>query len=102
MFIVSNRLFVAEAFAQEFQQRFADRATKMKANPGFIRLQIHKPVGKEGAWSVHTQWQDQASFKAWVQSADFKEAHANPLPPEAFTAAGSMEQHEVVVDSDAN
>ncbi len=100
MFIASNRLFVADEFAQEFQDRFQARADKMKANPGFIHMQIHKPVGKDTAWSVHTQWEDQASFKTWVQSADFKEAHANPMPEQAFTAPGKMEQHEVVVDSE--
>ena len=100
MFIVTNRLYIADDFVQEFQDRFQARVSQMKTNPGFIRLQIHKPMGKDTAWSVHTQWQDQASFKAWVQSDDFKAAHANPMPEEAFTAPGKMEQHEVVVDSD--
>jgi heme-degrading monooxygenase HmoA len=99
MFIVSNRLFVADTYADEIQSRFAARRSAMKEQPGFIRMQVQKSMGKDTPWVIQTQWQDQASFKTWVQSDDFKAAHANPLPQDAFTAPGGIEQHLVVVDS---
>lgn len=100
MFIVTNRLFIADDYADEVIDRFAARRSAMKLQPGFIRMQVQKPMGKEVPWLIHTQWQDHDSFKKWVQSTDFKEAHANPLPQDAFTAPGGLEQHLVVVDSE--
>lgn len=100
MFIVTNRLFVAADYAEEFERRFAERVSNMQQQPGFIRMQIHKSLGKETPWAVQTTWQSQADFKTWVGSEDFKEAHANPMPESAFTAPGRLEQHEVIVNSD--
>ncbi len=101
MFIVTNRLFVADEYAEEVESRFASRRAAMKEQPGFIRMMVLKSMGKETPWAIQTQWQDQASFKTWVQSDDFKASHANPLPKEAFTAPGGIEQHEVIIDSEA-
>ncbi|MCV6590119.1 MAG: antibiotic biosynthesis monooxygenase [Marinobacterium sp.] len=99
MWVVSNRVWVRDAYSQEFEQRFQRRAGQIDNQPGFLSMQVMKPA-KEGApWVVQTCWQDQQAFENWVGSEDFRRAHANPLPQEAFSQAGQLEMHDVVIRS---
>jgi heme-degrading monooxygenase HmoA len=50
---------------------------------------------------VLTTWHDKAAFEAWVGSEDFRLAHQHPLPKEAYTGPGRLEQHEVVIVANA-
>jgi heme-degrading monooxygenase HmoA len=51
---------------------------------------------------VLTTWKDKAAFEAWVGSEDFRQAHRNPLPKEAYREGGRLERHEVVIEAIAN
>ena len=101
MFVVANRIFVAPEFAEDFENRFRNRAGEVEKQPGFVRLQILRPVSEETPYVVLTTWESAEHFQAWVESEDFKRAHAgkNPLPAEAFTAPGKLEQHEVIISA---
>jgi heme-degrading monooxygenase HmoA len=101
MFVVSNRLYLNEKFSDDLTRRFQLRVPKLKEQTGFVKMQLLKSMGKEAPWIVQTTWETQQDFKNWVQSQDFKDAHANPLPPEAFARSGDIEQHLIAVDSDA-
>jgi heme oxygenase (mycobilin-producing) len=48
-----------------------------------------------------TTWQDKAAFEGWVGSEDFRTAHANPMPKEAFDGEGAIEMHEVIISAEA-
>ena len=74
MIVVSNRIQVAKGHEQEFEKRFEGRARLVETMPGFVRLEIHRPI-KSDYYCVVTHWQDEASFRAWTDSAEFKEAH---------------------------
>lgn len=100
MFVVSNRLYLNEDYGDELARRFQARVPKLKEQPGFVKMQVLKSMGKETPWIVETTWASHQDFKNWIQSQDFKDAHANPLPDEAFTQSGNIEQHTVAVDSD--
>lgn len=97
MFIVANRIPVAQEWQSEFEDRFRKRAGEINKQPGFVSMQILKPVSEDAPYVVHTHWQDENAFKAWVKSEDFKLAHQNPLPREAFTGKPVIEKHQVVV-----
>lgn len=97
MFIVANRVPVASGWEERFEQRFAQRAGQIDKQPGFVRMQILRPEGEDTPYIVLTTWQDKASFKSWVGSDDFKLAHSNPMPKEAFDGEGKLEMHEVVI-----
>ncbi|MCY4044373.1 MAG: antibiotic biosynthesis monooxygenase [Cellvibrionales bacterium] len=101
MFVVSNRLYLNEAYGDELSRRFQARVPKLKEQTGFVKMQVLKSQGKETPWIIQTTWATQQDFKNWVQSPDFKDAHANPMPEEAFERSGNMEQHTIAVDSDA-
>ena len=97
MFVVANRVPVASGWEETFEERFRQRAGQIDKQPGFLRMQILKPVSDESPFVVLTTWQDKASFESWVGSEDFKLAHSNPMPKEAFDGEGKLEMHEVVI-----
>ena len=99
MFIVANRIPIAQAWQEEFENRFRKRAGEIDKQPGFVSMQILKPKSEDVPYVVLTHWQDENAFTEWVNSADFKLAHQNPLPREAFTGKPVMEKHQVVIST---
>lgn len=97
MFVVTNRVPVAPDWREAFEQRFRQRAGQIDKQPGFVRMEIHRPADEDSPYVVQTTWRDEASFRDWVGSEDFKAAHANPLPGEAFNGESRMERHEVII-----
>lgn len=97
MFMVMNRVPVAEGWEETFEERFRSRAGQVENNPGFVRMQVLRPLAPGGSYVVSTLWESKEAFEAWVGSEDFKAAHANPLPGEAYSGEGKLEQYEVVL-----
>jgi heme-degrading monooxygenase HmoA len=100
MYVVANRVPVAAGWEQAFEERFRHRAGRIEQNPGFIRMEVLRPADEESPWIVLTHWESEDAFRQWLSSDDFKEAHNNPLPHEAYTEEGRLERHEVVIASD--
>jgi heme-degrading monooxygenase HmoA len=98
-FVVANRIPVRAAYRDAFEERFRQRASEVEKQPGFIRLEVLRPVQDDGFYVVLTHWENREAFENWVRSDDFKRAHqqANPLPKEAFGEGGGLEQHEVII-----
>ncbi len=101
MYIVTNRVPVAAGYEEMFEQRFRNRAGQIDKQPGFVRMQVLKPDSPETPYVVLTSWQDKAAFEAWVGSEDFKTAHSNPMPKEAFEGEGRIEMFEVLIAAGA-
>ena len=101
MYIVANRVPVALSWREPFEERFRTRAGQIDQQPGFVRLQVLRPLDAASPYVVLTTWRDQAAFEAWVGSEDFHLAHQHPLPTEAYTGEGRLEQYEVVIAAEA-
>jgi heme-degrading monooxygenase HmoA len=101
MYIVANRVPVASSWREQFEERFRTRAGQIDKQPGFVSMQVLRPADADSPYVVLTTWQDKAAFDAWVGSEDFRLAHQHPLPKEAYTGAGRLEQHEVVISAAA-
>jgi heme-degrading monooxygenase HmoA len=99
MFTVLNRVPVAEGWEETFEERFRRRAGQIDKQPGFLHMQVLKPHSDDSPYVVLTSWRDKSAFDAWVGSDDFKLAHSNPLPAEAFAGQGKLEMYEVIVAS---
>jgi heme oxygenase (mycobilin-producing) len=95
MIVVSNRIQVAKGHEKEFEARFEGRAGLVEHMPGFVRLEILRPVQSD-YYVVLTHWHDEASFRAWTDSAEFKEAHRNRPRAEIFAGPNIFEMHEVI------
>lgn len=102
MFCVMNRVPVVSSWHEAFEARFRQRAGQVEQQPGFVRMAVLRPSSDETPYAVETLWRDRAAFEAWVGSDDFKQAHANPMPKEAFAGEGRIEMFEVVVSAEAD
>jgi heme oxygenase (mycobilin-producing) len=102
MYVVANRVPVAAEWHDAFEERFRARAGQVDLQPGFVRMEILRPDAEDGVYVVLTHWQDKAAFENWVGSDDFKIAHQNPLPKEAFTGPGELERHTAIIVSEKN
>ena len=93
MFIVMNRIPVAEGREQDFEQTFIGRDRAVDKMPGFIDMQVLRPA--EGrTYVVLTRWQSQEAFKAWTTSEAFIAAHRKQTPGLA-EGRPSLEVYEV-------
>ena len=94
MFVVANRVPVAAGFQEHFEQRFRTRAGQIEKQPGFVRMQVLQPAKPGLPYVVMTTWENREAFEQWLGSEDFRTAHANPMPKEAFDGEGAIEMHE--------
>lgn len=97
MHIVTNRVYVHPDWQQEFELRFQKRAGQIESQSGFKQMQILKPSSDGAPYVVYTEWENEQAFRQWVGSEDFKIAHQNPMPEEAFTQKGQLEQHTLII-----
>ena len=104
MYVVANRVWVKTDFYEEFENRFRNRAGQIEKQAGFVRMQILKPQSDDTPFVVLTTWESEQAFQNWVGSEDFKIAHQNPMPKDAFDNSedkkGGIEQFEVIISTD--
>ena len=98
-YVVANRVFVKQQYAEEFEQRFKNRAGQINQQPGFVLMEVLKPQSEKTPYVVLTHWENEQTFQNWVGSEDFKLAHQNPMAKDTFLEGGGIEQYEVVISS---
>ncbi len=98
-YVVANRVFVKPQYADEFEQRFKNRAGQINQQAGFVLMEVLKPQSDDTPYVVLTHWEDEQAFQNWVGSEDFKLAHQNPMDKAAFLEGGGIERYTVVVQS---
>ena len=105
MFVVANRIHVANGHEAEFAARFRNRAGLVEHHPGFVRLEILKPdsidlhgqgMGSSDYHVVLTYWERKEDFVAWTESDDFRKAHSDRPPKEMFAGPNVFELHEII------
>ncbi len=96
MFVVTNTLRVPAEHADHIAKAFAGSADHMKEVDGCLGFQLLREAKGDGepVFIAMTHWQDEASFKSWMTSEDFRRAHANAGNS---PATGEVHQYEVVV-----
>jgi heme-degrading monooxygenase HmoA len=82
----------------EFEERFASRAARVKDSPGFEAFELLKPT-EGGRYIVYTRWDSKDSFEAWLRSPAFAEGHRQhstqgPVAPTSETWAFDVLQSE--------
>ena len=114
MFVVTNRIPVAEGHEEEFEGRFRNRAHLIDQSPGFIKNLVMRPVQRRfshqtGEWEekeepgfylVQTYWESEQAFWDWTKSESFRLAHSNRPPAEMFAGANVLEIHEVILNTE--
>ncbi len=92
-----NAIEVPEGAGPELEKRFAARLGAVDGEPGFISFQLLRPVAGETRYFVVTQWQDDASFQAWM-SGSAVAAHSGERAKPVGTGSSVLE-FEVVQSS---
>lgn len=100
--VVANRLPIAKGYEKEFEKRFEHRLRSVDQMPGFIRIEILRPLLGNN-YIILTYWESKAAFETWMKSESFKRAHAhethakaNQAPKEMFAGRNVCEVHEVI------
>jgi heme-degrading monooxygenase HmoA len=94
LIVVANRIKVAKGYEETFEARFKEREYTVSRLPGFIRNEVLRPV-RGDVYIVKTYWESMDDFERWTKSEEFRTAHANPPPKEAFAGPNQLEIHEV-------
>lgn len=92
--VVQNRIRIAKGWEEEFEKRWVGRKFLLSRLPGFIRNEVLRPV-KGGFYVVKTYWETMGDFERWTESEEFRKAHENPPPKEAFDGPNEFEVHEL-------
>lgn len=98
MIVVCNRIPVNPEHADTFEERFANRASKVDGMDGFISFQLLRPKNQDDPYVVMTFWETEAHFEAWTQSQQFTQGHARSgtMPKQSFSGESKMELFEVI------
>jgi len=99
MIVVTNRIPVAKGQEAAFEERFRGRAGLVEKRPGCRGFQLLRPLQGD-AYLVMTWWDSEATFRAWTDSDEFREAHRNRPPKELFAGPNVFETHEVIQQID--
>jgi heme-degrading monooxygenase HmoA len=99
-YAVANRIYVKPEFSEEFEEKFRNRVVQLEQQPGFVLMQVLKPQSETTPYVIMTYWIDKLAFTHWVKSEDFKLAHQNPMPKDAFLDGGGLEQYSVIISSE--
>jgi heme-degrading monooxygenase HmoA len=114
VFVVTNRIPVAEGHEGDFEDRFRNRAHLIDRSPGFVKNLVLRPVQRrfnhatgqleeteeQGYYLVQTYWETEQAFWDWTRSESFRIAHSNRPPAEMFAGPNVLEIHEVILSTE--
>ncbi len=96
MILAVNRIFVDPRYHEEFEERLRTRLGMVENAPGFLRLEILKPVEGED-YLLLTWWETREDFERWTRSEAFRAAHARPTPREWFSRQNEFGLYETLI-----
>lgn len=76
MFIALSRFVVRNGMEEDVRKAFLDRPHLVDGAPGFVRMEVLRPLGQPEEFWLVTWWDDEASFDAWHRSHTYSESHA--------------------------
>ncbi|KAL3776565.1 hypothetical protein ACHAWO_001749 [Cyclotella atomus] len=88
-FVACNQFYIPSSNAVEFEQRWANRVSKLKECDGFVSFDLLRrdvkakghgiaPMGEEEpTYMSCTIWRDRKAFEDWKNGNAFKEAHGD-------------------------
>ncbi len=77
MYVVMNVLQVPAEMKNRMADMFGNSSERMRQVPGCLEFQFLSSK-EDGKQVVYTKWDNEASFKTWTESENFKRAHSHP------------------------
>ena len=62
-------------YKPRFEELFGTRAKAIDTMPGFLDMEVLKPVNGEGDYLIVSHWDSEDAFKDWTKSPAFIEGH---------------------------
>ena len=77
MFVAMNRFKVAPGSEEAFETIWRGRKSRLDELPGFVQFHLLRGPTTEThtLYASHTVWADEASFRAWTTSEQFRAVH---------------------------
>jgi heme oxygenase (mycobilin-producing) len=95
-----NAIEVPEGAGPELEKRFANRLHAVDGQPGFLSFELLRPVSGDSRYFVVTHWEDDESFKAWLEGPGMAAHSGERAKPVA--SGSSLLEFEVVQSSTAS
>ncbi|HPG05862.1 MAG TPA: antibiotic biosynthesis monooxygenase [Saprospiraceae bacterium] len=75
MFVAINYITCQEEYKPRFESLFLSRAHAIDRMDGFIKMEVLKPADQSADYLIVSHWENEASFKDWTGSPEFREGH---------------------------
>lgn len=74
-FVAVNYITCNADYRERFEELFGTRAHAIDTMPGFIDMQVLKPLKEGDAYLIVSHWETEDAFKTWTSSPAFIEGH---------------------------
>jgi heme-degrading monooxygenase HmoA len=77
MFVAMNRFRVIPGSEEAFEEVWRNRKSRLDELPGFVAFHLLRGPSAETytLYASHTVWADEASFRKWTTSEQFRAVH---------------------------
>ena len=107
MFVSINHIPVTTGRSEDFETLFKNRDRAIESLPGFVSIDILRPSQKfyhgeasddnnPNEYQVLTRWLDEASFKNWLASDEFKKSHSKEVDRSIFAGKSYLTLHHTI------
>lgn len=74
-FVAINYIECNPDYIARFEELFGSRAKQIDTMPGFVDMQVLRPLKDGDAYLIVSHWENELSFKDWTKSATFLDGH---------------------------
>lgn len=74
-FVAINYINCNADYKERFEELFGSRAHAIDTMPGFVDMQVLKPLKEGDAYLIVSHWETEEAFKTWTSSPAFLEGH---------------------------
>ncbi|HSM08067.1 MAG TPA: antibiotic biosynthesis monooxygenase [Gemmatimonadota bacterium] len=99
MFVFVSHLTVPEADHEELERHFRRRSRLVDDFPGFLYLQLLRPLAGEVTYAFLTAWESQEAFRSYMKSREHAISHGREPGEIMARTEVRHEAYEVLMDS---
>lgn len=74
-FLAVSKFKVANGMSEEVRAAFAARPHLVDDAPGFVRMEVVRPVDDQDEFWLLTWWRDEESFREWHRGHLYRDSH---------------------------
>src|SRR5690606_29156201 len=74
-FVAINYITCEPEYKERFEELFGTRAKAIDRMPGFVDMQVLRPLDGQGDYLVVSHWESEDAFKQWTTSPEFPAGH---------------------------